>query len=213
MSRVVSVLAGVLLVSAQPALAQDHPMSFFLTSHGPGNGAKLGGVEGADRHCQTLAESVGAGDLTWRAYLSTVVSDGQSAVHARDRIGTGPWYNAKGVMIAQNVADLHGDSNNLTKETQLNEKGEVVNGRGDSPNRHDILTGSNLDGTAFTGEGNTTCDNWTSNGEGSTRVGHHDRTGGGQNPTSWNSAHGSRGCGQEDLRGTGGDGLFYCFGR
>lgn len=198
-------------LGSNAAHQQDTRMSFFLTSAGPGNGADLGGVAGADQHCQALAAAVGAGDRTWRAYLSTTASDGQAAVNARDRIGSGPWYNAKGVMIAESVADLHSDGNNLTKETQLNEKGEVVNGRGDRPNRHDILTGSQLDGTAFSGEEDTTCENWTSSGEGSARVGHHDRQGGGQNPTSWNSAHGSRGCSQENLQGTGGDGLFYCF--
>ena len=186
----------------------DARMSFFLTSMGPGKGADLGGLAGADQHCQKLAESVGAGNKTWRAYLSTT---GQGAVNARDRIGQGPWYNAKGVQVAKNVDDLHSDSNNLTKETVLNEKGEVVKGRGDSPNRHDILTGSQLDGTAFTGDADTTCQNWTGSGEGSARVGHHDRTGGGEHPSSWNSAHPSRGCSQENLRGTGGDGLFYCF--
>ncbi len=198
-------------LGSNAAHQQDTGMSFFLTSAGPGNGADLGGVAGADQHCQALAAAVGAGDRTWRAYLSTTASDGQAAVNARERIGSGPWYNAKGVMIAESVADLHSDGNNLTKETQLNEKGEVVNGRGDRPNRHDILTGSQLDGTAFSGEEDTTCENWTSSGEGSARVGHHDRQGGGQNPTSWNSAHGSRGCSQENLQGTGGDGLFYCF--
>lgn len=198
-------------LGSNAAHQQDTRMSFFLTSAGPGNGADLGGVAGADQHCQELAAAVGAGDRTWRAYLSMTASDGQAAVNARDRIGSGPWYNAKGVMIAESVADLHSDGNNLTKETQLNEKGEVVNGRGDRPNRHDILTGSQLDGTAFSGEEDTTCENWTSSGEGSARVGHHDRQGGGQNPTSWNSAHGSRGCSQENLQGTGGDGLFYCF--
>lgn len=198
-------------LGSNAAHQQDTRMSFFLTGAGPGNGADLGGVAGADQHCQALAAAVGAGDRTWRAYLSTTASDDQAAVNARDRIGSGPWYNAKNVMIAESVGDLHSDGNNLTKETQLNEKGEVVNGRGDRPNRHDILTGSQLDGTAFSGEEDTTCENWTSSGEGSARVGHHDRQGGGQNPTSWNSAHGSRGCSQEDLQGTGGDGLFYCF--
>jgi hypothetical protein len=198
-------------LGSNAAHQQDTRMSFFLTSAGPGNGADLGGVAGADQHCQALAAAVGAGDRTWHAYLSTTASDGQAAVNARDRIGSGPWYNAKGAMIAESVADLHSDGNNLTKETQLNEKGEVVNGRGDRPNRHDILTGSQLDGTAFSGEEGTTCENWTTSGEGSARVGHHDRQGGGQNPTSWNSAHGSRGCSQENLQGTGGDGLFYCF--
>ncbi len=186
-------------------------MTFFITSTGPGKGADLGGLAGADRHCQTLAEAVGAGDLEWRAYLSTIATETQPAVHARDRIGDGPWYNAKGVMVAKSVDDLHSESNNLNKETALNEKGEMVKGRGDSPNMHDILTGSQLNGTAFTGEGYTNCDNWTSSGEGSAQVGHHDRTGGGQNPTSWNSAHGSRGCSQANLQSTGGNGLFYCF--
>ncbi|MCH7876061.1 MAG: hypothetical protein IH965_12270 [Gemmatimonadetes bacterium] len=204
------VLAGTLLVGmgAQP---QQASMSFFLTSVGPGNGADLGGLEGADRHCHALAEAVGAGEVEWRAYLSTIAADGEPAVHARDRIGSGPWYNARDVMVARDVADLHSEHNNLTKETQLTERGDMVNGRGDRPNMHDILTGSQLDGTAFTGEEYTNCDNWTSSGEGTTRVGHHDRTGGGQNPTSWNSAHNSRGCSQQNLQGTGGNGLFYCF--
>lgn len=184
-------------------------MTFFLTSAGPGDGANLGGLDGADAHCQKLAESVDAGDRTWRAYLSTGGGSGET-VNARDRIGEGPWYNAEGVMVAKDTDQLHGE-NNLTKETVLNEKGETVNGRGDDPNRHDILTGSELDGTAFSGDDDRTCQNWTSSGSGSAQVGHHDRQGGGENPTSWNSAHASRGCSQEDLRGTGGDGLFYCF--
>jgi hypothetical protein len=212
MIRTVTILAAAFSFAASGALAQDHPMSFFFTSGGPGDGANLGGVEGADAHCQSLAAAAGAEDLEWHAYLSTVTANGQAAVHARDRIGSGPWYNVEGVMIAQNVADLHSDNANLTKETILTEQGNMVNGRGDTPNMHDILTGSNMDGTAFTGDGYTNCDNWASNGEGSARVGHHDRTGGGQNPTSWNSAHSSRGCGQEDLQGTGGNGFFYCFG-
>jgi hypothetical protein len=194
------------------AVAQDTGMSFFITSAGPGDGANLGGLKGADAHCQKLAAAAGAGNRTWRAYLSTSASGDQKAVNARDRIGEGPWRNAKGVVIAQNVADLHSENNKLTKETQLTEKGEVVSGRGDTPNKHDILTGSQLDGTAFAADaGDKTCRNWTSNGEGSAQVGHHDRQGGGQNPNSWNSAHGSKGCSQENLRGTGGDGLFYCF--
>jgi len=211
MTKVFAVFAGVLMVSVQPHPRQDQPMSFFITSVGSGNGADLGGLAGADSHCQALAEAVGAGDLEWRAYLSAVSADGTAAEHARDRIGSGPWYNANGVMVAQSVADLHSENNKLSKENSLNEKGEVVNGRGDQPNRHDILTGSQIDGTAHTGEGYTNCGNWTSSGEGSARVGHHDRTGGGDNPTSWNSAHNSRGCSQENLRGSGGDGLFYCF--
>jgi hypothetical protein len=188
-----------------------NPMSFFITSVGGGDGATLGGLAGADAHCQKLAAAVGQGNKTWRAYLSAGAAGQQQAVNARDRIGTGPWYNAKGVKVADSVADLHSDKNRLSKENSITEKGEVVNGRGDSPNRHDILTGSQLDGTAFTDPGDHTCGNWTSNGEGSAQVGHHDRQGGGQNPTSWNSAHGSRGCSQENLRGSGGDGLFYCF--
>ncbi len=211
MTRVIAVFAVALLVGAPVLVQQNQPLSFFITSAGPGSGADLGGLRGADRHCQALAEAVGAGDLEWRAYLSTLATADEPAVHARDRIGTGPWYNAKGAMTAESVADLHSENNNLTKQTVLTEKGDMVNGRGDRPNMHDILTGSQLDGTAFTGEGYTNCDNWTSGGEGSARVGHHDRTGGGQNPTSWNSAHGSRGCSQENLQGTGGNGLFYCF--
>lgn len=212
MRRLSVVFAGALALTALGMSRQDQPMTFFITSVGPGNGADLGGLAGADRHCHALADAVGAGGVEWRAYLSTIASDGTPAVHARDRIGSGPWYNAKGVMVAENLEQLHGDDNNLGKETSLNEKGEMVNGRGDRPNMHDILTGSNLDGTAFSGEGYDNCGNWTSSGEGSARVGHHDRTGGGQNPTSWNSAHSSRGCSQENLQGTGGNGLYYCFG-
>ena len=211
MTRTMLIFAGMLTLSVQPAIAQEDSMTFFITSAGPGDGANLGGLEGTDQHCQRLAEAVGAGDMEWRAYLSTIDAEGNAAVNARDRIGSGPWYNSEGVMIAEDVDDLHSENANLTKETILTENGEIVNGRGDSPNMHDILTGSNLDGTAYTSEGYTNCDNWTANGEGSARVGHHDRTGGGQNPTSWNSAHGSRGCGQADLQGTGGNGFFYCF--
>ncbi|MEE4361912.1 MAG: hypothetical protein V2I63_10355 [Pseudomonadales bacterium] len=204
-----SVVLVALAIATLPALAADPAMTFFLTSHGPGDGAKLGGLAGADAHCTALATAVGAGDRTWHAYLST--TGGDAPVHARDRIGTGPWFNAEGVMIAENVDALHSEANNLTKATQLDEQGAIVNGRGDTPNRHDILTGSQLDGTAFQREGDSTCSDWTSNGEGSARVGHHDRTGGGDHPTSWNSAHDSRGCSQADLVATGGDGLFYCF--
>ena len=190
--------------------AQTQPMSFFITSVGSGDGANLGGLKGADAHCQKLAAAAGAGSRTWRAYLSTSGAGGAAAVNAKDRIGAGPWYNAKGVLIAQNVAELHGE-NKLTKETQLTEKGDVVNGRGDTPNKHDILTGSQLDGTAFADGADHSCNNWMSNSTGSAQVGHHDRQGGGANPTSWNNAHASKGCSQENLRGTGGDGLFYCF--
>jgi hypothetical protein len=207
-----AMLATILLGGATAVPQQQGRMSFFITSAGPGNGADLGGLEGADRHCHQLAQAAGAGDRTWRAYLSATAAEGRAAVHARDRIGAGPWYNAKGVMVAQNVADLHSDNNKLSKENSLTEKGAMVNGRGDTPNMHDILTGSNLDGTAFSEEGYTNCGNWTSGAtEGGTRVGHHDRVGGGQNPTSWNSAHTSRGCSQQNLQGTGGNGLFYCF--
>jgi len=191
--------------------AQQAPMSFFITSKGPGDGANLGGLAGADKHCQTLAEAAGSRGRTWHAYLSAAAADGQPAVNARDRIGKGPWRNAKGVVVADSVAALHSDKNALSKENSLTETGAVVNGRGDTPNRHDILTGSNLDGTLATGDANLTCNNWTSNGEGSAMVGHHDRQGGGANPTSWNAAHPSRGCSQANLQGTGGDGLFYCF--
>jgi hypothetical protein len=188
--------------------AQQKPsgLGFFISSVGSGNGANFGGLDGADKHCQQLAATVGAGNRTWRAYLS---ASGAKPVNAKDRIGSGPWTNVKGVTVATSVADLHSDANKLSKENSLTEKGEVVNGRGDTPNRHDILTGSNLDGT-LAGD-SLTCSNWTSSGEGSAQVGHHDRDGGGQNPKSWNSAHASKGCSQENLRGTGGDGLIYCF--
>lgn len=213
----VTALAVIWMIGAQEMWAQDASadtnMSFFITSAGPGNGADLGGLEGADRHCQMLAEEVEAGDRTWRAYLSTSGSGSDEAVNARDRIGQGPWYNANGVLVARDIDHLHGDDNNLNKETALDESGEMINGRGDNPNMHDILTGSQLDGTAFNGDDDTdkTCNDWTSSGDGSAQVGHHDRDGGGENPTSWNSAHGSSGCSQQDLQGTGGNGLFYCF--
>ncbi len=206
----IALLLAVALAAAiaAPAATQSNGMSFFITSAGPGDGANLGGLEGADAHCSTLAGAVGAGGRTWRAYLSTT---GTTGVNARDRIGIGPWHNANGVEIASSVENLLGD-NNLTKETQLNEKGEIVNGRGDTPNMHDILTGTQLDGTAWEGEGDTTCGNWTSNAaDGSALVGHHDRTGGGANPTHWSTAHGSRGCGQANLQATGGNGFYYCF--
>ena len=207
--RLMLAVVPLVLLGWSPASVQEPAMSFFLTGAGPGNGADLGGLEGADSYCGTRARTVDSDDQrTWHAYLSTTGSDG---VNARDRIGEGPWYNSRGARIANNVANLHSDSNNLTKETQLSEQGEMINGRGDSPNRHDIITGSQLDGTAAPGEDDTTCSNWTSQGEGSALVGHHDRQGGGANPTSWNSAHASRGCSQENLQGTGGDGLFYCF--
>ena len=210
MKKILPIVASVFLLGAhQP---QQAAMSFFITSVGSADGANLGGLAGADRHCQALAEAAGSRGLTWRAYLSAVSKDGAAVVHAKDRIGSGPWYNAKGVKVADNVADLHSDNNKLSKDNSLTEKGAMVNGRGDTPNMHDIITGSNLDGTAYVAEGYTNCDNWTANGEGSVRVGHHDRQGGGENATSWNSAHASRGCSQANLQSSGGNGLFYCFG-
>ena len=191
---------------------QAQPLGFFITSAGSGDGANLGGLAGADAICQKLGAAAGAGTRTWRAYLSMAAAGAQPAVNAKDRIGAGPWYNAKGVMVAQNVADLHSDNNKLGKEGSLTEKGAVWNGRGDTPNMHDILTGSGLDGTLASGAGDTTCSNWTSNkGDGSALVGHHDKQGGGANPNSWNSAHPSKGCGQANLVATGGAGAFYCF--
>jgi hypothetical protein len=190
---------------------QQEEMSFFITSEGPGSGANLGGLEGADQHCQMLAETVGDGSRIWRAYLSVSPTGDQVAVNARDRIGHGPWHNAQGVHIAENVTDLHTEKNNVNKQTGLNEKGEITNGRGDDPNRHDILTGSQSDGTAFLGEDDRTCQNWTSSDEGNAQIGHFDRTGGGDSPASWNSAHATKGCSQENLRDMGGDGLLYCF--
>ena len=198
-------------LTAAPASTQDTSMSFFLTSVGSGNGGDLGGLEGADQLCQSRAAAAGAGGKVWRAYLSTTASGGMSASNARDRIGQGPWHNAKGVQIASSVDNLHSANNNLTKETILTESGAVTNGRGDDPNRHDILTGSQSDGTAYPAGEDSTCQNWTTSGEGSGRVGHHDRQGGGDDGTSWNSAHGSRGCSQDNLIATGGNGLFYCF--
>jgi len=198
--------------AAVPLQAQDERMSFFITSEGPGRGADLGGLTGADAHCTALAEAAGSTGYDWHAYLSTIPADGSPAVHARDRIGPGPWFNYRGVMVARDVDHLHSDDNALSKENSLTERGTVVNGRGDRPNMHDILTGSTLDGRAYIGEDYDNCRNWTSSGAGRTRVGHHDRTGGGENPTSWNSAHNSRGCSLEDLRRSGGNGLFYCFG-
>jgi hypothetical protein len=191
------------------------PMTFFVTSVGGGSGANLGGLAGADAHCQKLAAAVGAGSRTWRAYLSTSASEGKPAVNARDRIGTGPWHNQRGTMVARDLAHLHGDTldlarlgNLITKNNALNEKGELVNGVGDKPNQHDVLSGSQPDGRAYTDGADHTCKNWTSGGEGTAQLGHHDRNGGG---ISWNSTHPSRGCSQENLVATGGAGLFYCF--
>jgi len=191
-------------------------MGFFITSVGKGDGANLGGLAGADAHCQELARTAGAAAAarTWHAYLSAAAAPNQPPVNARDRIGSGPWYNAKGALIAWNVADLHGDvqrdRNSINKEFALNEKGLPVNGRGDTPNQHDILTGSDSHGRVLLGTAaNTTCNNWTSNATGSAMLGHHDRSGGGN--SSWNAAHMSRSCSQSDLVATGGAGLFYCF--
>lgn len=203
-TAVVIASAAILAASAWAGHAQDTSMSFFVTSQGPGDGANLGGLAGADQQCLILAEAAGVKGKTWRAYLST------STVNARDRIGNGPWFNAKGVMIAENLAALHSDANKINKLTGLNEKGEQSNGKGDSPNRHDILTGSNADGMVVAGK---TCGDWTNNGEGSAFVGHHDRKGLRDDAPSksWNSSHPSRGCGQQALRSSGGDGLLYCF--
>lgn len=219
-----TVCAAGLLLAAELAPARAD-MTFFVTSEGPGQGANLGGIEGADRHCQTLAERAGARGKTWRAYLSTQAADGKPAINARDRIGKGPWENAKGAVIAKDVADLHGDANNLIKTTALSEKGDVINGRGDTPNRHDVLTGSQADGTAFPPGEDRTCGNWTSSTKGSAMVGHSDRIGLRDDAPSksWNASHPSRngtnplvgeqsdGCSQAALRSTGGDGLLYCF--
>ena len=210
----VPLAACLALFCTVPAQAQQAKMSFFVTSVGPGNGADLGGLAGADKHCQDLAKSAGAGAKIWHAYLST---QGAGAVNARDRIGKGPWQNAKGVAVAASVADLHSANNKLNKQNNLSEKGEVINGRGDKPNRHDILTGSKPDGTAFTDDADHTCKNYTSSTQGSVMLGHNDRQGLDETDAahSWNSSHPSRGaeggCSQADLRSTGGDGLLYCF--
>ncbi len=220
-SKVWVVLAVSGVAGASPVWAQQpqqqqpqQPMGFFITSVGPGDGANLGGLAGADRHCQQLAAAAGAGSRTWRAYLSAAPAAGQPPVNARDRIGAGPWHNAKGVLIARDVTDLHGDihrdRNSINKEFGLNEKGEPVKSRGDTPNQHDILTGSDSHGRVLLGSAMiTTCNNWTSNAAGNAMVGHHDRAGGGN--SSWNAAHSSRSCSQADLVATGGAGLFYCF--
>lgn len=208
MAAVLIAILGVSVVYGQVFAQQGHTMSFFVTSEGLGDGGDLGGLEGADAHCQALAEAVGAGDRTWRAYLSTEEADSRG-VSARDRIGIGPWHNALGELVASDLDQLH-ISPNIVKRTALDENGNLVNGRGDRPNVHDILTGTQEDGTAyFPDDADHTCNNWTSNDEGSAQVGHHDRHGGGN--TSWNSAHASRGCSQEALQSTGGAGLLYCF--
>ncbi|PKM12664.1 MAG: lectin [Gammaproteobacteria bacterium HGW-Gammaproteobacteria-3] len=220
-------VATLLVLSATAAWAQQPPvedakppLGFFVTSQGPGNGANLGGLAGADAHCQKLAGEAGAGNRTWRAYLSTQADGSQAAINARDRIGNGPWANADGIIIANDPAHLHGDSvqlaqigNNLHRRTALTEKGNPVKGVGETPNEHDIITGSRPDGTAYSDAADHTCKNYTNAGEGSVRVGHSDRTNGGRNGgnVSWNSTHDSRGCSQANLVSTGGAGYFYCF--
>jgi hypothetical protein len=184
---------------------------FFVTSRGPGSGGNLGGLSGADAHCQMLAEAEGAGDHTWRAYLSASATDAQPAVDARDRIGKGPWYNALGELIAPDIEALHSDKATINKEMAVTERGDAVSGAGDTPNQHDILTGSRPDGTAYASGEDLTCRNWTSSAGGRAQVGHHDRRGLNDGVDSWNSVHESRGCSQSDLAATGGAGLFYCF--
>ncbi len=213
---VLSIAAIAFLSALGGAQAQQANMTFFVTSAGPGKGGDLGGLEGADRHCQQLAQAAGAGGKTWRAYLSTQAVGGAQAVNAKDRIGHGPWQNVKGTIIAKDVAELHG-TNNLTKQTALTEKGDIVNGRGDSPNKHDVLTGTQADGTAFPPDKDMTCGNWTKSSAGAAMVGHSDRTGLDESAPakSWNSSHTTRGpgggCAESDLPTTGGAGLLYCF--
>jgi len=212
-AALVGVAACVGLAAVAQTSAPAANASFFITSVGSGDGANLGGIAGADAHCAMLAKAAGLTKTDWRAYLST---SGAGAMNARDRIGTGPWYNVKGVQVAASVADLHSDNNKLSKENSLTEKGAMVNGRGDTPNMHDVLTGSDANGMLATNDASAplTCENWTSNvADGSATVGHHDRQGGGAAPTSWNASHPSRGCGQENLVATGGAGLYYCFAR
>jgi hypothetical protein len=187
-------------------------MTFFVTSRGSGKGGDLGGLAGADAHCQALATAEGAGDHTWRAYLSTSAMGGQPATNARDRIEKGPWYNAEGELVASNVEELHGPNSKINKTMAVTERLDSVNGVGDTPNVHDMLTGSRPDGTAFPADDDLTCGNWTTSASGRAQVGHHDRMGQGEHADSWNSAHSSKGCSQADLQGTGGDGRFYCFG-
>ena len=207
----VLVLTGLGLTAA--VQAQQAGMSFFVTSVGKGNGADLGGLDGADAHCLALAKAAGSTAANWRAYLSTTAPGGEAGINARDRIGKGPWQNAKGVVVAKSIDDLHSNANNINKETALTEKGEVVSGRGDAVNTHDILTGSDPQGLFSTAGGDTTCGNWTKSADGSAIVGHHDRSGlkETRHMKSWNSSHGSRGCSQDLLKASGGAGLFYCF--
>ena len=210
-----AVLASAVVLSACAPMsgAPQNTMGFFVTSANPGQGADLGGLAGADAYCQKLASSVNAGSKNWRAYLSAAPAGSTPAVHARDRIGRGPWQNARGVVVATSVDNLHSEANQLTKTNALTEKGEVISGRGDPVNMHDILTGSTADGRLDTSASDTTCGNWTKSGEGSATVGHHDRTGLDQSAPakSWNASHPTRGCGMEALKSTGGAGLMYCF--
>ncbi|HYR36315.1 MAG TPA: hypothetical protein VEQ87_18630 [Burkholderiales bacterium] len=210
-------MKGTIIITAAFAFAagaaQAQDMTFFVTSAGKGSGADLGGLEGADAHCNALAKSAGSKHVNWKAYLSTWLPGGDAGVNARDRIGKGPWRNAKGVVVAKNLDDLHSDNANINKQTALSEKGEPIKGRGEQPNEHDILTGSDPSGRFSTAGGDTTCGNWAKSGEGSAIVGHHDRQGlkDTWHMKSWNSSHGSRGCSQDNLKASGGAGLFYCF--
>ena len=219
-----AIAAALFLVSAGisvPSFAQDKgakkggggDMSFFVTSKGKGSGADLGGLDGADAHCNALAKDAGSKRTNWKAYLSTTQPGGEAGTNARERIGKGPWRNAKGVVVANNVAELHSPKSKINKDTALDEKGQPIKGRGDQPNQHDILTGSDPMGMFSTAGGDTTCGNWTKSGEGSAIVGHHDRQGlkDTWHMKSWNSSHGSRGCSQDNLKASGGAGLFYCF--
>ncbi|HZW25117.1 MAG TPA: hypothetical protein VFF26_06520 [Gallionella sp.] len=210
-----AMLGSILALLSGAAAAHPDPaeMTFFVTSVGKGNGANLGGLEGADAHCAALAKAAGSNRTNWRAYLSTTAPGGDAGINARDRIGKGPWHNVKGVEIAEDIDELHSDENNLSKRTVLTEKGEIVSGRGDAVNMHDILTGSDPEGRYSTAGGDTTCANWTSSTEGSAIVGHHDLVGlkDTRHMKSWNSSHGTRGCSPEGLKSSGGAGLFYCF--
>lgn len=212
-SLLLAAFASTMLALPATVQAQPADMSFFVTSVGKGNGADLGGLDGADAHCQALAKAAGSTSTNWRAYLSTTLPGGDAGVNARDRIGNGPWKNAKGVVVAANVDNLHSASVNINKQTALSEKGEVISGRGDPVNVHDILTGSDPQGNFSTAGGDTTCGNWTKSGDGSAIVGHHDRSGlkDTRHMNSWNSSHGSRGCSQDQLKASGGGGLLYCF--
>ena len=213
-SLLLAAVASAGLASSTTVQAQQAEMSFFISSIGNGNGADLGGIAGADAHCQALATAAGAASPNWRAYLSTIEPGGNAGVNARDRIGNGPWKNVKGVVVATNLDNLHSAAANINKQTGLTEKGDALGGSGDPVNVHDILTGSDPQGQYSTAGGDTTCGNWTKSGDGSAIVGHHDRAGLGKTTrhmTSWNSSHGSRGCSQDQLKASGGAGLIYCF--